>query len=814
MDISLSRRHVPDGTQKIGKTPFPVSPLSLLPYNKPMRTWSLNPQDPRSLTLSADFRFCEPDYINDHTWEIEPFRGDAAVLGLRTSYGLQARSMRIFPAFTINGKRITNPASFFSAPRLESFYPNYLSFTCSPFEKLDVRIEIWVPSSTTIASRVTLDNQDFNALDMQFEVIGLLQPIEGSVMAPVNRQFVNILSGKTADLRPVIFLTGGPEHGANPHPSLLLNLRIPALSSRKFTWAQAALADEQASFDLARRTAARPWDAEISRIRIINEAQSVEFETGDPDWDAALVFSQTTAFRLFFPGGDQFPQPAFVLARQPDHGWSSRGDGLDHVSDWNGFSPLDAVFMASLLPAAPGLAAGLLRNFLSIQAVDGFVDCRPGLAGQRGHWLAAPILASLAWQNYQSTGDRGLIAEIFNNLLAFLQKWFEPAEEGSAEKFPAWGHPRQAGLDEHPAFSRAHGSNPLADIRFLESPGLAALLWKEFQSLEAIAAELGTSEELEDLRGKVKSLPAFVKSCFDPRDGRYHYRDRESHRSPSAKPVLTATGEGSHDSKVKFKDPERLLIVFHTFQPSRRGLTVTLHGLSADGSPRVEVITNKDLTWEPGTGYSATAFLYTAVKKVEVSGLTRSGKMVITTVDASFTDPTCILPLWAGLTGPDETAKLIGSIMPVGSGEIHLSSKVKEDFHFPWLQFLAEGLLDSGRRNEAAELVSRMMELTIRSLKQQGAFFAAYSADEGDGVGERNNLHGLAPLGLFLKTLGVQIISPRKVRLEGISPFPWQVTLRHRGLFIVRDADRTEVTFPDGRTAMVTDAGACIVSIE
>jgi len=166
------------------------------------------------------------------------------------------------------------------------------------------------------------------------------------------------------------------------------------------------------------------------------------------------------------------------------------------------------------------------------------------------------------------------------------------------------------------------------------------------------------------------------------------------------------------------------------------------------------------------------------------------------------------------LTGPDETAKLIGSIMPVGSGEIHLSSKVKEDFHFPWLQFLAEGLLDSGRRNEAAEQVSRMMELTIRSLKQQGAFFAAYSADEGDGVGERNNLHGLAPLGLFLKTLGVQIISPRQVRLEGISPFPWQVTLRHRGLFIVRDADRTEVTFPDGRTAMVTDAGACIVSIE
>ena len=779
-----------------------------------MRNWPLGPQDPRSLTLSADFRFCQPDYLNDHTWEVESFHGDAAVLGTRTSYGLQARSMRIFPAFTIKGRRVVNPTLFFSQPKLETFFPNYLSFTCSPFENLDVCIEIWIPSSNTIASRVTLDNQDFNALDIQFEVVGLLQPIEGSMMTPITKQYVSILSGKTGNLQPVIFLTGGPDHGSGSQSSLELNLHVPALSSRKFTWAQAALADEQASFDLARRTAARPWDTEISTIKIINEAQSVEVETGNPDWDAAFALTQSNAFRLFFQAGEHFPQPAFVLSRQPDHGWSSRGDGLDHGSSWSGISPLDVHYLASLLPAAPGLTAGLVRNFLSTQKDDGFVDFRPGLAGQRGHCLAPPILACLAWESYQLTNELEFLVDVYPCLLAFLQYWFEHVSGEANDILPAWDHILQAGLEDNPAFSGAHGSNPKADIRFLESPGLAALLWQEFRSLESIAGKLGRSEELDFLREKINSLPAFVQACRGPKDGLYHYRDRESHRSPVGKSVLTAKGEGSYTSRVKFKNPERLIVVIHTFQPSRRYLEVTIHGLSVDGSPQEEVLNNRDLTWEPERGVSATRLFYTAVQQVKVSGLTRSGRLVIRTMDTSFTDPTNMLPLWAGLSFPEDVEKILKTVLNDETEEILLSSRINDEIHFPWLQFFGEGLLISGKRVEASRLINRMMDLTIRSLKQQGSFFDGYTANTSSGTGERNSLHGLAPLGLFLKTLGVQIISSKQVRLGGRSPFPWPVTLRHRGLVVVRDAEYTEITFPDGRTTRVSDPDACIVSIQ
>ena len=55
------------------------------------------------LTLAADMRFSTPNYVNDHIWEMEIGSGEPSALTLRTTYGLRARSMRIFPRFTEAG---------------------------------------------------------------------------------------------------------------------------------------------------------------------------------------------------------------------------------------------------------------------------------------------------------------------------------------------------------------------------------------------------------------------------------------------------------------------------------------------------------------------------------------------------------------------------------------------------------------------------------------------------------------------------------------------------------------------------------------
>jgi hypothetical protein len=132
--------------------------------------------------------------------------------------------------------------------------------------------------------------------------------------------------------------------------------------------------------------------------------------------------------------------------------------------------------------------------------------------------------------------------------------------------------------------------------------------------------------------------------------------------------------------------------------------------------------------------------------------------------------------------------------------------------HVPWNVLVGEGLLSYGFRNETARLVAHLMNAIIQNLKQNHAFYQTYHAESGAGIGERNALQGLAPVGLFLQTLGVQIISAKKVRLEGRNPYPWPVTIRYRGLTIVRQADSTEIIFPDGRSTAVSGTAPCVVT--
>jgi len=64
-----------------------------------------------------------------------------------------------------------------------------------------------------------------------------------------------------------------------------------------------------------------------------------------------------------------------------------------------------------------------------------------------------------------------------------------------------------------------------------------------------------------------------------------------------------------------------------------------------------------------------------------------------------------------------------------------------------------------------------------------------------------------------LHILGVTILSPVSVRLEGTDPFPWPVTIVYKGLKVTRGLESTEVVFPNGRVVTVTDPALCTVSL-
>jgi hypothetical protein len=60
----------------------------------------------------------------------------------------------------------------------------------------------------------------------------------------------------------------------------------------------------------------------------------------------------------------------------------------------------------------------------------------------------------------------------------------------------------------------------------------------------------------------------------------------------------------------------------------------------------------------------------------------------------------------------------------------------------------------------------------------------------------------------------VRLISPRRVALAGNNPFPWPVTVKYRGLTILRQKDKTIVIFPDNQTVTVTDPEPRLVSLQ
>jgi hypothetical protein len=655
-----------------------------------------------------------------------------------------------------------------------------------------------------------------------------LIPLEGQSIVPTQQQLVNILAGQTSGIAPVLFMTGGPAHGSGVYPSLSLNLELGPGATRQIAFAEAALDTVAASFELARHTAARPWDAERARIELLNASQILDIRTGDLDWDAALAFSQTAALGLFFGASETLPHPSFVTSRRSEHGFSRKGDGADYPPSWSGPTPLDAYYLSSVLQGAPQTTKNLILNFLFTQDEDGEVDGKPGAAGQRGRTLAAPLLASLTWKYYQSSGDQAFLAEVFPKLLKFFWSWFSAAHDRNRDGVPEWDNILQSGFDDNPLFDVWHPWSQGLEISLAHSPSLEAMLYREAKSIEKIARKLGKPEEETVLvAAQAEILAASLQSAWNPNQSFYSYRDRDTKKVSAGKIIARRRGDGALRPKAEFETGVRLLVEIQTKNPAAARPQVEISEFFSKSKGEVETIEGSQFQWRAGGLVAATRKLFTRVGRVSVTGLDEKDRMVVKLVDTSGEDLTLALPLWAQAAGEQQANALIGRNMmtaerfdrPFGLPSLPVSPAPEADsvsmgVSLPWNLLIGEGLLAYGFRAEAVRLTARLMNAVIQNLKQNRSFYQRYHAESGAGAGERNSLHGLAPVGLFMQALGVTILSPRKVRLEGKNLFPWAVTIKYKGLTVARGFEQTVVSFPNGESVIVKEETPCVVEAD
>jgi len=789
-----------------------------------MREWSLQAGDPLNLMLAADMRFSTPNYVNDHIWEMELGSSEPPALSLRTTCGLRARSIRIFPRFTEAGTTVADVSEFITPPIVRRCYPNFLELTFSPFEGLEITYEVRVPHSNTITGRVTATNRSTETRKPRLEMCAALVPLDGHAFSHTQMQMVNVLVGKTSGLVPLLFLTGGPLPGPGPQPSLMVDLDLDPGASRQLTWSQAATAEHQTSFDTARLVAAQSWDAERARIELVNAGETIDIQTGDLEWDAALAFSQNTALSLFFPANGNLPHPSFVQVRGPDQGYSRKGDGSDYPASWNGQTPLDAYYLSSVLPAAPNLVQGLLRNFLAVQTEDGTVDGKPGLGGQRGRYQAMPILASLAWNLYCILDDDNFLEEIFQKLLNFFWAWFSPKNDRDRDGIPEWAHLMQTGYEENPAFDIWNPWSQGADITSMQNPALNAMLYREAQSLIQMAEQLGQVNEVRLVKKQIEGLKYALEKAWNPRTALYCYRDRETGDSRSGKVLGRLKGSGTIKLKQTFEPPIRLLIEVQTKSPGAKRPQVVISEYATKGEN--ELIRGGQFQWHSGGLVATSQQVHEKIGRVQIKGVNKTDKVTVRRLDYSSEDHTLMLPLWAGVLEVQKAQEMIVRTIlnaerfgrPFGIPACPKVPSAEADsacssVYLTLNLLICEGMLDYGFRKEAARQVVQLMSGVIKNLKEKRAFYQHYHADTGLGLGERNAIGGLAPVGLFLQVLGVQVLSPTCVRLEGNNPFPWPVTIQYKGLSILRGLDRTEVRFPNGKSVNIDDPAPCMVSL-
>lgn len=783
-----------------------------------MQTLNLAAGDPLSLTLAADARLSTTDYTDDQIWELRLGGGEPSALAIETTYGLRAYRMRLFPRFLLGSKERVDPAAFYSQPRVMRALPNYLMVRFEPFEGLQVTAEYWALESQVITGRMEIANHSILTQYFQVEWAGLLTPHEqqGGLVpetcGPAEAPGGYALFGETGNLYPVVWVAGGPKPVSGPLPALSLSMELVPGARRVMQWAAASLRDPQRSLEAARQATMRAWDAEITRLEMQNISEMLQIETGSPDWDAALALTQKTAYELLMSRTLHLPHDSFVLTRRPDQGYSVRGDGADHPLSWSGQSALDAYYLTSLLlPGSPELAAGFTRNFLATQDEEnGRIAAKPGLGGQRARWLEQPLLAALALKIAPYVTDRqAWLREVYPGLLRFFDAWMRQIGELPPECLPTWEHPMQSGLEDSPIFDRFSPEARGLETSQVESPALAAMLYHESQCLAQIAREINQPEDQPALQAAADRLKRGLTAAWDPSRAIYTYRDPRTHLSLPGMSVITFQGSGEFATRRRFKQPRRLAIRLEARDERTYAAVFTIRGFTPEGEVS-EVLPPRAFSWLGVQAHAITQNAFLAVERVEVDGLGKRDRVRVTAPDYAQEDCSLLLPLWAGVPEPEQAAQMVETALLTRFRQtygIAVSTGVVDSVSMLWNQLIGEGLLRYGYRKQAGELLTDLMDTVVIELKRAQGFRQGYNAHNGKGMGDRGHLHGLAPLGLFLQTLGIQLIDPKLIILDGLSPLHRTITVQYRKVYLTCYPDRTEIQFPGGQQVTIDRPG-------
>jgi hypothetical protein len=802
---------------------------------KNLRRWQGSSQV-GTFTLAADARLSRTNYADDQAWDLRLGKGDSPALALQTTYGMRAGLVSLVPIWTQtqDGHSIYQAQTYHQAPQMVHFAPNYVEIEAQLLPDVVLSAYYWALESRAVGGVYSLQNNSNAPLSLRFEIFGhvVLDGAEQSLGLISMRTGGNALYlGDIRTISPVVMVQDGSTRAeAGLSPRVGRDLKLEPGEKATVRWVHTGLGDMRQSLNLARRWLATDWQPHLQQIN--DAALSLPtLQTGDKDQDFALDWSYNQIVQSIVRPAGNFPRHTYVSQRFSGVGFSPRADGSKHLRSWSGQDPFVLYSIAPVLATiAPEIAQGFIENYIAVQQQDGWIDLKPGAAGQRADLLCTPLLATISLKIYDVTQDADWLKRVFPPMLRFFVRWLGKDLDADNDGFPEWQDERQQGYVTFPTFGTSFNWAQGADVRTVEGPDMAAYLLSEVYSLQQMATVLGEEAEQKQLQGYIDALQEELATLWD--GTRYAYRDRDTDVTTSGMVLLEGgVGDQEHVLKQPFVVPNRVILRVIGGARHVPRVTAYVKGLDADGNAISATIEPDDFRWQYREGVATTQQVFSQVDSIHCEGLSRVYKIDAHTVDTTGLDVNALLPLWA-LTYSDVDADKAASLIKLATDSEHfyrnngitmVSAKDKDKNNegrfdpanengagglWPfWSALVAEGLARNGAGDKAADVLKNMLKMQADVLEREGRFFSFYHADKATGLGERHHLSGIVPVSLLMQLVGIQVRSPGEVVYGAAFHWGRAITIRQHGVYVRRTRNSTKIKFPSGHTVEL-DANA------
>lgn len=758
-----------------------------------MIPFDITPQHPFSLILANTMIDNKDEDFIDNVWELQFQTGKQNGFSFYSSLGLHLSGLTFTPQIHAISEttsfRINNQPDL----KISEFFPNYCKLKTEPYTNIKFQTEIFLHDSTSFLCQFQIVNESEEPFEGEINVsLNGKKPSGENLLNNQIFDSTTILTGKTDSLVLVFSLDGFGQTSKSGSSSLSQSITIQPGETTAIKGFLIFKSTFEDSMKKMKEFADFNFNKETTYNRLVYQGKLYFFETGNHEWDFALLSSQITAMQNIFATNTSSDRiylsanrhPEKTILKQPKQGV----DGIE------GINPVQLWYLSRILPDENDPLEKVVTEWLETQTEDGFLPNHTSTASFNANYHSFPIVAGIVEHLLTEHTDKSTAQLFFSCLVKYLRYWME---KSTSHGIPCWQNHQQTLFEELPVHNYVSPRNHCFDPKFLKSPFLLSLLITEFDKTILISQRFNLEGAdhvwLEETRS---SLHAMLEETWSPADNTYIYRDIETNHPPEGKLLLAIKEAGLLKKEINLEKPNRLCIYYMNSQQVSKDNLIRIKG-ELNSQSISKSVSLKQFSWVGKKGSYTTKQVFDRINSVELMGVNQGDEIIISTLPAAELDSGCFTFITNQPNSKDHIESCVSHwvsnklVSQNGLAKTALNegiNKNEEGFQYlnlPLCTLLLQGLNQHGYRALAGKFMKKMIDSVVKVLRKTKRFHKLYPIEKGSAAGEYNIIDGMLPVELFLNLLGVKNWRDEMIELENESVFNGEIKIYKKGIQLV-----------------------------